>query len=249
MSLIRIAVRTAIVQALKNCTFAGSNVLDSEIGIIDINDDGITIDDKFDKPFIAVYSDAGVVNGSGTDLRSLTLNGSVDLTFEIGVTALMAETNDKGESTLVGIDIPVTDRSMEYQLDLIVRQIFVTLTDPANEWSQIFLSLTSGFQDYQRARISTGTDGLRRAAQQIKIKASLVADPVWGAPVKPASPFNKFLEKLDTACEPDLVTLATLLRAQLGEPVEEANINQRRYGMTMEEMRAMMLPVPGEGQP
>lgn len=248
MSLIRIAARTAVVQALKGRTLVGKNVLDSETGGIDINADG-SISVEEDLPFISVYTDASATASPNTDLRSLVSNGPTEFVFETGVTAAMVETNDAGESTLTGIGIADTDRAMEIQLDLIVRQIYVALTDPDNEWAQIFASLSTSIIDVQRARIGTAAGGLRRVGQQVKIKYSLVADPVWGDPVKPASPFNKFLEKLDKACEPDLVTLATLLRAQLGEPVEEANINQRRYGMTMEEMRAMLLPVPGEGQP
>lgn len=248
MSLIRIAARTAVVQALKGRTLVGNNVLDSETGGIDINSDGsITVAE--DLPFISVYTDASATGTPINDLRALVSNGPTEFVFETGVTATMVETNEAGESTLTGIGIADTDRAMEIQLDLIVRQIFVALTDPDNEWAQIFSGLTTSILDVQRARIGTAAGGLRRVGQQVKIKYSLVVDPVWGDPLKPASSFSKFLTKLDTACDPDLVTLATLLRAQLGEPGEGLNINQRRYGLTFDEMRAMLLPVPGELTP
>ncbi|MBX8803214.1 hypothetical protein HBA92_21025 [Ochrobactrum sp. MR28] len=248
MSLIRIAVRTAAVLALKGSTLVGDNVLDSEIGAIDINDDG-TISITDGRPFIAVYSDASFSAAPNTDLRALVTNGNTEIVFETGVTAQMVETNEQGESVITGIGIADTDRDMERSLDLIVRQICVTLTDPNNAWSQIFLALTGGFTDIQRARIGTAAGGLKRVGQQVKIKASLVADPVWGNPVKPESAFGRFLSKLDTLNDPEFIDLARLIRAQLGGPSDEAEINQRRYGLTFDEMNAMLLAVPSEALP
>ncbi|MBX8828177.1 hypothetical protein HBA93_21460, partial [Ochrobactrum sp. SFR4] len=88
-----IAVRTAAVLALKGSTLVGDNVLDSEIGAIDINDDG-TISITDGRPFIAVYSDASFSAAPNTDLRALVTNGNTEIVFETGVTAQMVETNE-----------------------------------------------------------------------------------------------------------------------------------------------------------
>lgn len=248
MSLVRIAVRVAAVEALKGRTLVGDNVLDSEIGVIDINPEGgINISEN--KPFIAVYSDVSVANGADTDLRSFTKNGNIDLVFETGIAATMFETDDNGDSQLVGFGFPDTDRAMERSLDLIVRQIFDALTDPANEWAQIFKSLTARFSEVRRGRISTDSGGLRRAAQQISLKVDLVADPVSGEPLKAGTPFSAFLAKIESAGSPDLKNLAELIRKQIGDAKDGAEVNQRRFGYTFEEAHAMLLAVPGEALP
>lgn len=248
MSLVRIAIRIAAVEALKGKTLVGDNVLDSEIGVIDVNaDGGINIEEK--KPFIAVYSDTSVVLGSDNELRSLTNNGTIDLMFEAGVTSGMVERDENGDASLIGFDFPDTDRAIERQLDMIVRQMFVALTDPYNDWAQIFKNLSFKFSEVRRGRISTESGGLRRAAQQVSIKVDLVADPVWGGALKPISGLGRFLAKLESSASEEYQKLAQVMRQQLGDPTDEAEGNQRRYGMTLDEMNAMLLTVPGEGAP
>lgn len=241
MSLIRIAARTAAVEALKGRTLVADNVLDSEIGIVDINADGeLNVESK--QPFIAVYSDVSVADLNDTNLRSLAENGNVELVFEAGLTAAMVERDDDGTSTLIGFGFPDTDRSMERQLDLVVRQIFDALSDPDNEWAQIFKGLTRRFTEVRRGRISTSENGARRAAQQIKLKVDLVADPVKGEPGKPDSPFGKFLQYADAHGGKELQELVQLMREQLGTVSDAETVDQRRYGYTPEERNAMLLP-------
>lgn len=250
MSLVRIALRFAAVQALKGRTLVGDNVLDSEIGVIDINADGaLDINKEKNRPFIAVYSDASLTGGTETDLRSLTQNGDIELIFETGVTAAMVDIDDDGRSLLIGLGIPDTDRAMEQQLDLVVRQIFVALTDPSNEWAQIVLQLTRQFTQVRRGRVSTGENGLRRAAQQITLKASLIADPVWGADITLQSAFGRFMAKLEAMPEKENIRLAQMLREHIGTRGDDVDINQRRYGLTFDEMNAMLLAVPSEALP
>lgn len=248
MSLIRIAIRIAAVEALKGRTLVGDNVLDSEIGVIDINTDG-DIDINKKRPFIAVYTDVALVNVLDTDLRSLTKNGNIDLVFETGVTSAMVETLPDGDAALIGAGFPDTDRAMERSLDLVVRQIFDALADPVNEWAKIFRSLTTRFTELRRSRVSTDSGGLRRAAQQINLKVDLVADPITGEPLKVGSPFSVFLTKIESDTRPEYKDLVGLIRKQLGNNQESAEVNQRRYGYTFEEGQAMLLPVPGEAVP
>lgn len=55
MSLIRIAARMAAVRALRGRTLVGDNVLDSQIGALDVGADG-ELRTEEDKPFISVYT-------------------------------------------------------------------------------------------------------------------------------------------------------------------------------------------------
>lgn len=241
MSLIRIAIRTAAVEALKGRTLVGDNVLDSEIGVIDVSADG-ELNVESTRPFIAVYSEVSLADLNDVNLRSLTQNGNVELVFEAGLTAAMVETDNTGNSVLIGVGFPDTDRAMERQLDLVIRQIFDALSDPDNEWAQIFKGLSLRFIQVRRGRISTTDSGIRRAAQQITLKVDLIADPVKGEPEKADSPFGRFLHHTAMSGNQELQKLAQLMREQL-EPQSNANtVDQRRYGHTSEERDALLLP-------
>jgi hypothetical protein len=180
MSLVRIAVRIAAVEALKGKTLAGENILDSEIGALEADADGAlrTVEDR---PFVTVYTDAAITKDADTSLRSMVLNGATQILFEAGITAAMTETDpDTDESKLIGIGIPATDRAFEFHLDMVARQIGDALTDPENEWAQIFSAFIQRYVLIERARTSGDDNGVRLAAQQIKLTVDLIADPVKG---------------------------------------------------------------------
>jgi len=191
MSLVRIALRIAGVQALRGNTDVGANVLDSQIGAIDIGaDNRIRTDQK--KPFLALYTDtakSGANAGSGDafDLgaRVLTLNGVTDIVIEAGVTAAMTTIDpDTDTEILSGIGVPAIDRNLEAQLDIIIRQVCTALNDPDNEWADIFRGLTHRYVRIERLRAAT-PEGQRIAAHQLRITASLIDDPLPGGRVGP----------------------------------------------------------------
>lgn len=206
MSLHRIAARIAAVQALRGKTLVGDNVLDSEIGAIDIGVDGsVSVDADLRKPFIAVYSD-GAANKDGPTsdaTRALVPNGATDFLFEAGVTAVMTDVDpETDETTLVGIGIPATDPGFEFQLDIIMRQVTDCLSDPANEWADVFRGLCSRFISIERNRTS-GEQGTKLAAHQLKVTVDLLPDPVRGAELKPAHPLMKFFDLAETITVPN----------------------------------------------
>lgn len=234
MSLVRIAARISAVEALKGRTLVGDNVLDSEIGAIDIGADGSARTDE-DRPFIAVYTDAGAA--SDIALRSLLVNGPTELLFESGITAAMTETDpNTDESRIIGIGIPATDKAFEFYLDMIARQIGDALTDPANEWGQIFMGLSHKLTSVKRARTSGDGNGQRLAGQQISITADLWPDPVKGKPMADTHPLALFLTKADTV--PALDTEIALMRAAVAGTVTDYDIMRQRFGRTVSEGEA-----------
>ncbi|MBN9052491.1 MAG: hypothetical protein J0H80_01660 [Rhizobiales bacterium] len=87
----RIAWRIATIEALKGRTLVGDNILDSQIGALDVAGDG-TIRTEMERPFVAVYTDGAVVN-ERLSSRELHRCGETDLTIESGITAAMTVTD------------------------------------------------------------------------------------------------------------------------------------------------------------
>lgn len=262
MSLTRIAARLAAVYALRGKTLVGDNVLDSQIGALDITADGELRTDE-EKPFISVYADAA--KSDENMLRSWTDNGATDFLFEMGVTAAHTEFNDEtGETTLVGVGIPATDAAFEFLLDVVARQIGDTLSDPENEWAEIFRKFHRGNARIERARTSGDGSGIRLAAQQIRLTVDLIADPVRGVELKSEHPLAMFFAKAATltvpnpahdpddenspATIPDPVVTAqvALMQAQIAGSSTDWQTALRRYGLTKTEGENLLI-VPLDG--
>lgn len=250
MSLMRIALRRAAVEALRGKTLVGDNVLDSEIGSLDIAADG-TIRSVKERPFIAVYTgDAKVTND--TRQRAFVANGATELIFEIAITAAMTETNSQGETVLTGMGIPGSDANYELHLDLAVRQIGDTLTDPENGWAEVFRSLINETISVERATLRTA-DKTHLAAHQLRLGVDLFTDPVRGIELKPQNPLAKFLDLLeqgdiaDPERHADMLDMAAIIRAQLTGNEHAWQTALRRYGLTRFEADAMLI-TPQQGE-
>lgn len=235
----RIALRVATVEALKGNTLVEGNVLDSEIGALDIAADGSLRTDQ-EKPFISVYVEGAKLEGAA-DIRSLHKSGPTDLIIEIGITAAMTSTDpETGVSEVIGLQIPATDPAIEFFLDCTSRQIINVLTDPRNVWSEIWRELSSKVVKIERRRTSDAT-GARVAAHQIVITIDLLPDPVFGEPVAPTSIWKKFFDKLQSSADPIVAKKRAAMLSLLGDPdgVLNHEAQRRRFGMTLEEARAL----------
>lgn len=233
--LARLAIRLATVEALKGNTFVGTNVLDSQISALDIAaDEGLRTDQ--DRPFIAVYVDNSRIEGA-LAAREMHKSGVTDLVIEAGIAATMTETDQEtGESEIIGIGIPATDRAMEFFLDSIGRQIVNALSDPRDDWAEIWRGLSASIVKIERKRTSDAT-GTRIAAHQLVITLDLLPDPVFGEPVAPTSIWARLFARMDAAEHPYLATMQALVGSPDGILDHEAQ--RRRFGLTLDEARAL----------
>lgn len=202
MSLHRIAARIAAVQALKGKTFVGDNVLDSQISALDVDANGALETDQ-EKPFISIYCESSTSKerGAGEMLRALVPNGETNFLFEAGIAATMTVTDpDTEESTIGGI--PATDSNFEFMLDMIQRQIADALTDPDNEWAEIFRTFCRSVASTERNRTATDQN-TRLAAHQLKMTVNLWPDPAKGMELKPDHPLAMFFAKAATIVVPN----------------------------------------------
>jgi len=233
--LARIAIRIAAVEALKGRTLIGDNVLDSQIGALDVAaDDSIRTDQE--RPFISVYTDASRGDGDG---RSLHKAGATELTIEAGITAAMVVTDAETGASEVIPGLPATDPAFEFYLDCVGRQIATALTDPANEWAEIWRGLSSGIVSVDRKRTSDAASGTRIAAHQVVVTVDLLPDPVFGEPVAPTSIWAKLFAKMASTSHPYLATMQALV----GTPADgtDHDASRRRFGLTLDEARALTL--------
>lgn len=237
MSLIRIAARMAAVRALRGRTLVGDNVLDSQIGALDVGADG-SLRTEEDRPFISVYTHSGKTTATG--LRALNGNGPTEFLFEAGITAAMTETDpETGVSQLVGIGIPATDPAFELHLDLVARQIADALNDPDNEWADIWRACVHSVQSVERERTSGDGGGVRLAAQQIKVVADLFPDPATGATLADTHPLALFLAKADAEGDAVLDEATEAMRAALTGNAPQWKLDLRRYGNKMTEGQSL----------
>ncbi|MBP0440685.1 hypothetical protein [Tianweitania sediminis] len=238
MSLARIALRIAAVEAIKGRTLVGEHVLDTPNGALDVQADGelrIGIDEK---PFVAVFTDAG----SADDItgRSLIENGSCVLVIEAGISQAMTELNkETGTTTLLGIGIPASDAGFEFHLDVVQRQVMDALNDPDNAWAEIYRSL-----HYRVTKIEVGgkrntDDGQRLAGHQTRITLDLIQDPVRGEPIEPDSPLGMFFAAMQASGDAIYQAQATTMQGLVGGNDPDWKVLQRRHGMTAAELLAL----------
>lgn len=248
MSFIRFAIRVSAVEAIRGKTLVGENVLDSEIGALDVAADG-SLRIGTDKPFVSVYSDNSQWK-EGMQLRSLASPGELDLFFEAGIATAHAVTDAETDESVV-LGMPATDASFEFFLDVVMRQIADALDDPENEWAAIFRELCISFRRVERARVTGDTNGVRLAAHQLKIVTETTFEPIRGRPLVATSPIAKFLAKCEAdlvPTQPDIAGKIALMRAQIEGDEDDLQTAIRRYGLVFTEADAMLI-TPFEAAP
>jgi hypothetical protein len=169
----------------------------------------------------------------------------------MGITAAMTEVDaDTGASKVIGLGIPATDPAFEFFLDCVGRQVVNALTDPNNEWAEVWRGLSTGVGKVERRRTSDASHGVRIAAHQMVITIELLPDPVKGEPIAETSAWMKFFDKCAESNDPVLIKKREAMLELLGDPDNTLNseAQRQRFGMTLDEVRAMsdIAVEPGE---
>lgn len=237
MSLARIALRIAAIEAIRGRTLVGDNVLDSPNGALDIQADG-TLRTAEEKPFISVFTDLSKMEGPSG--RSLVENGACDIVFEIGVsTAMFQKDRTTGRTHLVGIDIPASDRNREFFLDIVQRQIFDALNDPSSSWAEIYRGLQYQVMKVEFYGARSTDDGQKLTGHQVRVTVDLADDPITGEALPDDSPFMLFLSGIEAMTDATYQEQAVLMRAILAGSNEDWQSYQRRLGLTNSELLAV----------
>lgn len=229
--LTRIALRVAVQEALRGATLAGNNVLDSQFAALDLDADGSLRTDQ-DRLFISVYTDNGRVGAGNGFLSLFGDDPTVELVIEAGVSAAMLEQDpETGVTNIVGIGLPDTDANMELTLDLTMRQVADALVAPDSLWADLARELLGNVTTIERSRIGQKQNGTRVAAQEVRITAGLLPDPVKGSDLT-GTIYAKFLAALAASPDPRLLKVRQAFEAALAGSAEDWQRVQRELGLT-----------------
>lgn len=239
MSLTRLAVRVATVQAILGRTYAGPAVHDSAIPAIDV----LAKEQLF--PFIAVYtddSDFTAVEGRG--LMSST--GKFSLVMEMGISAQM-QFEVEGGRVQEAPGKPPTDAQMELLLDMMERQIKIALMDDGNPWGEMWRRLISSVHTIKSMRGADSLNGVRFAGRQLVIECEPYAEPPCGGVV--GRLYTDFLAMLRANEDQGLLKLADIIEASLTtDPASVTwQVQLRTLGLTRNEADAMQITPGYEG--
>jgi hypothetical protein len=228
--LTRIALRIAVQEALRGATLAGDNVLDSQFTALDLDHDGNLRTDQ-DRPFISVYTDGGRIGAGNGFLSLFGDDPTVELVIEAGMSAAMIEQDpDTGATNIIGIGLPDTDANMEMSLDLMMRQVADALVSEG-DWADLAREIMGDVKSVERSRIGQKQNGTRVAAQEVRITAGLLADPVKGADLT-GSIFAKFLAMLAGNSDLRLVKVKQTFETALSGTAADWQLVQRELGLT-----------------
>lgn len=208
MSLVKTAMRICAVEAIKGNTAFGDNVLDSENDAFSTSS-GADLQTPQSEPFIAVYTE-GSNNPSPSAPMDLLDSGSVELAIEFGLAIKHCVKNEDGDS-IIAVDLPATDATMDFELDLVSLQTKNALLNPNNEWSELFRGFTLSLSSAHTQRAGQSQIS-RLAAQQIKLVFSVISDPVVGQELGFDSPFALLLDKLETHADETYQGIAARMR-------------------------------------
>lgn len=226
MSIARLALRLATVQALSGQTLAGSRVVDSSI---DSLEDAVR---KEPGPVILVFSDEASGTATGRDL--LTAGGQTVLAIEI-IVAGAVEAEGGGTTIMV----PPTDAGLEITLDLIERQVRRALIAPAPAWAEMWRQLVARIDNVKVVRGAGSRKGVRYAARRIEVHCEPLSDPMPGGPAEYVWADFLALMEADTG-EDGLADLAPLVRVEIeGDTLSDWAQVQAALGLTLSGVRGI----------
>lgn len=87
--------------------------------------------------------------------------------------------------------------------DMVLRQIGDALTDPNNEWAEVFRLFCQRYIATERARTASDDRGTRLAAHQLKLTVDLWPDPARGTALADTHPLVRFFEMAQTITVPN----------------------------------------------
>lgn len=177
--LVRLMLRTALVEALKGKTLVGNRVFDSSLTALSFGPNGQVVAEDGDGPFIAVYTGDGQLKDEGGHGQALRLGGSVcEVLIQFGISEKMTETHAETDaSVLIGFSFPPIDEALQMHLDIVGREILNELVSPTSDWGLFAQRLMVRTQDASiEAALSHG-EGHKLAAYQLRLLAHMVSEP------------------------------------------------------------------------
>lgn len=168
MSLLRAAIRACAVAALRDKTWAGNRVYDSDLRPFA----SAVLGQEAPQPYAVVYTDADdqspVVNGKQMLSGE---NRSLSLVIEIGSASAVHKTDGT-----TAIAFALTDEGQELMVDCLDTQVTAAIfTEPLSMWGEIFKGLVPRIRRAPTRRGGQNQQGVRFAARRL----TYICQPIW----------------------------------------------------------------------
>lgn len=197
MSLAKLPLRLAAVQALRDRTWAGPAVFNSVIAPL-----ATKVEDAAGLPFLVVYTDDSTASGVTLSARDHTaFRPTVDLVIHAAVATEFAGIAGGGQ-----IRLAASDAALEAQLDILEAQILAVLQRAADPWCDLFRAFVQDRGEMRSRRGASARKGLRFAAREIVLPIGSVADPSGAGPEYPWSIATEVF-----AADPETADLAAVI--------------------------------------
>jgi hypothetical protein len=183
MSLLRPIVRACAVAALRDQTWAGAQVYDS-----DMTPFADAVFGQAASPYVVVYTDADDRMPKGAELYDGSAR-SLSLVVEMGIASAV-----KTGSGSLSIQFAATDEGMEFAVDVLESQVVATLFgDPTSEWGDLLRRILYHVKLMPSRRGGQARAGIRFAARRTVFMCDSIDDIPPGVVPNPAGPIAQFI--------------------------------------------------------
>lgn len=233
MSLVSLAMRLTLCEALDGATMAGSAVRDSNVAELD---DLIKEGETRAVVTVATDEQEGTFDGHAFDIADRKVDLVIEIAVRKGVRVLIQEAEDSPPQEAVVADVAGTDGGLEMSVDLIARQVMQVM-QAGGPWSDLFRRFAGKPTKFTSKRGAGWKEGFRFAARQIVVTFDpRVFEPSFGRPAEGV--WSDLIAKLATAGAP-LDRYAPLIAKVIeGTPIPEWRQLQVDLGLSDDDARA-----------
>lgn len=174
MSLVALAARLILVEALKGKTWAGDGVLNAPLEpVADL------LDADGSKPMITVYTGMQKSKPVGRDLVS----GEVGHTLEI-VTQVYIPPGDAEGEDVSGINVQRGGAALA--IDIVWRQIVAAIQVDLGDWATLWRKLIVSYEDFDsRPVLLEVENGMRVPCREVSLVCRTLPEPAFGVALNP----------------------------------------------------------------
>lgn len=232
MSLVALAMRLTLCEALDGQTMAGSAVRDSNVAELD---DLIKEGETRSVITVATDEQEGTFDGHAFDIATRKVDLVVEIAVRKGVRVLIQEADDSPPQEAVVADVAGTDGGLEMSVDLIARQVMQVM-QAGGAWSDLFRRFAGKPLKFTSKRGAGWEKGIRFAARQIVFTFDPMYEPLFGRPAEGV--WSDLVGRLGAAGAP-LNRYAPLIAKVIeGTPIPEWRQLQADLGLSDDAARA-----------
>ena len=233
MSILRPIIRACAVAALRDKTWAGTKVYDSNITPL-----ADAVQGQVQAPYIVVFTDADdrIANPGAEMYRGDTRQ--LSLTIEMGIASAVTV---QGQ---VVIHFANTDEAHELAVDVLDGQIKAALFgDPYSQWGELFRRIVYHVKRVPSRRGGQAQGGIRFAARRTTYICDTLDDLPPGETPDDGTPIMDFIAMASQHPDAGIQSMGQVIAALVsGDPNPAWRVNQSMMGMQRKSIEALNVP-------